>query len=119
RWFDTKKIDPLFAFGFGLSYTTFNYSKPSINESEVSDNGTVKVSFTLTNSGKTDGAETPQLYLNKSKSQVPRAAKELKAFKKVYLKAGESQTVTMELPVSSFAYYDETKSGWAVEPGSY
>ena len=119
RWFDTKNIAPLFPFGYGLSYTTFAYSKPAVDLTETTADGTVKVSFTLTNSGKTDGAETAQLYVSKPKSAVTRAAKELKAFKKVYLKAGESQTVTLELPVSSWAYYNEGKNGWDVESGSY
>ncbi len=119
RWFDTKKIAPLFPFGYGLSYTSFAWSKPSVDRSEVKADGTVKVSFTLTNTGKIDGAETAQLYVSKSKSAVDRAAKELKAFEKVFLKAGESQIVTVEVPISSFAFYNEAKSGWEVEPGSY
>jgi beta-glucosidase len=119
RWLDTKKLEPLFPFGYGLSYTTFTWSKPSVDKTNVKADGTVTVSFTLTNSGKVDGAETAQLYVSKPKSEVTRAAKELKAFKKVFLKAGESRLVTLEVPASSFAYYDESKSSWAVEPGSY
>jgi beta-glucosidase len=119
RWFDTKKIEPLFPFGFGLSYTSFAFSKPSVDQDNVTQDGTVKVSFMLTNTGKVDGAETAQLYVSKSGSAVNRAAKELKAFKKVFLKAGESQRVTIEMPVNSFAYYNATKSTWEVEPGAY
>lgn len=119
RWLDTKKIEPLFPFGYGLSYTTFEWSKPSVDRSDVKADGTVMVSFTLTNTGETDGAETAQLYVSKPKSGVTRAAKELKVFRKVFLEAGESQLVTLEVPVSSFAYYNESKSSWDVEPGSY
>ena len=119
RWLDTKKIEPLFPFGYGLSYTSFTYSKPSVDATEVKTDGTVKVSFTLTNTGKVDGAETAQLYVSKSKSAVVRAAKELKAFKKTFLKAGESKIVTIEVPVSSFAYYNESKGAWDVETGIY
>jgi beta-glucosidase len=119
RWFDTKNIAPLFPFGYGLSYTFFAYSKPTADKAEVNSDGTVKVSFTLTNSGKTDGAETSQLYVSKPKSAVTRAAKELKAFKKVFLKAGESTTVTLDVPVSSFAFYNEAKHSWEVESGNY
>ena len=119
RWFDTKKIEPLFPFGYGLSYTSFTYSKPTVDQIDQTTDGIVKVSFTLTNSGKTDGAETAQLYVSKSKSTVVRAEKELKAFQKVFLKAGESRTVTLEVSVSSFAFYNEAKHNWDVEPGSY
>lgn len=119
RWFDTKKIEPLFPFGFGLSYTSFAYSQPSVDKTELATDGMVKLSFTLTNRGKADGAETTQLYVSKQKSAVTRAEKELKAFQKIFLKAGESQTVTLEVPVSSFAFYNEAKHGWEVEPGSY
>jgi len=119
RWLDTKKIEQLFPFGYGLSYTSFAYSKPSVDVSEVKADGTVKVSFTLTNSGKMDGAEAVQIYVSKSKSAVARAAKELKAFKKVFLKAGESKTVTIEVPVSSLAFYNENNQAWEVESGNY
>lgn len=119
RWFDTKKIEPLFPFGFGLSYTSFAFSQPSVDRDNLTPDGTVKISFTLTNTGKVDGAETAQLYMSKLKSDVSRAEKELKAFRKVFLKAGESQRVTIEIPVNSLAYYNGTTSTWEVEPGDY
>ncbi|MBC9796616.1 glycoside hydrolase family 3 C-terminal domain-containing protein [Sinomicrobium weinanense] len=119
RWFDTKKIKPLFPFGYGLSYTSFAYDNLATDKTQYSDKETVKVSFTLTNSGRSDGAEVPQLYAGKSKSEVPRAAKELKAFKKVYLKAGERKEVELEVPIGSLAYYDGNRSNWVVEPGTY
>jgi len=119
RWLDTKKIEPLFPFGCGLSYTTFAYSKPSVDATELKSNGTVKISFTMTNTGKVDGHETAQLYVSKSKSIIARAAKELKAFKKTFLKAGESKIITIEVPVSSLAYFNEAKQAWEVESGIY
>ncbi len=119
RWLDTKKIEPLFPFGYGLNYTTFSYSKPSVDVAEVKPGGTVKVSFTLSNTGKMDGAETAQLYVSKLNSSVLRAEKELKAFKKVFLKAGQSKTITMEIPVNDLAYYNEKAGNWEVEKGDY
>jgi len=119
RWLDTKKIEPLFPFGYGLSYTTFAYSNPTVDATQVKVDGSVNVSFTLTNTGKVDGAETAQLYVSKTKSAVTRAAKELKAFKKIFLKAGESRIMNIKVPVSSFAYYNEVKGCWEVESGNY
>ncbi|WP_461631458.1 glycoside hydrolase family 3 protein [Labilibaculum euxinus] len=119
RWFDTKKIEPLYPFGYGLSYTSFTYSKPTVDKKEINAEGTVKVSFTITNSGSTDGAEIAQLYVAKPQSEVERAAKELKAFEKVYLKAGESRVVTMDVLINNLAYYSETDNNWVIEPGSY
>jgi beta-glucosidase len=119
RWLDTKKIEPLFPFGYGLSYTTYTYSKPSVEVFEVKADGTVKVSFTLSNTGKMDGAETAQLYVSKRNSSVPRAEKELKAFKKIFLKAGESKKLEIELPVGQFAYFDTYSHNWKIEPGVY
>ena len=81
--------------------------------------GLVTVSFTLTNTGSTDGKETVQVYFGKSESAVERAAKELKGFTKVALKAGESKTVKVEVPVSELAYYDVESSDWQVESGTY
>jgi beta-glucosidase len=119
RWYDTKHIRPLFPFGFGLSYTSFDYSKPTTNRKMYSVNDTILVSFHLTNSGKVAGAETTQLYVSKPKSAVERPEKELKAFQKVFLQPSKTETVTLAVPVKSLAYYDETKSGWTVEPGTY
>jgi beta-glucosidase len=119
RWYDTKHIRPLFPFGFGLSYTSFDYSKPVANRKVYSVNDTIRVTFRLTNSGKMAGAETTQLYVSKPKSAVERPEKELKAFQKVFLQPSKAENVTLLVPVKSLAYYNETKSGWTVEPGTY
>ena len=119
RWFDTKKIAPQFAFGYGLSYTTFEYGKISADKKEYTAADVVKVSFTIKNTGKTDGAEIAQVYVSQPKASVLRPAKELKAFKKVNLKAGETQTVELELKVKDFAFYNDKTQTWEVEPGEF
>jgi beta-glucosidase len=119
RWFDTKKIKPLFAFGHGLSYTTFEYGKIAADKKEYVKTDTVKVSFTIKNTGKTDGAEIAQVYVSQPKASVLRPAKELKAFKKVHLKAGETQTVELELKVKDFAFYNDKTHTWDVELGEF
>ena len=107
RWHDTKKIDPLFPFGYGLSYTTFQYGKARTDKKTYRADESVKISFTLKNTGDTPGAETVQVYMSQKKPSVLRPVKELKGFKKVFLQAGEEQVVEIEIPVRSFAFYDE------------
>jgi beta-glucosidase len=124
---------PLYAFAYGLSYTTFKYSdldispskqnslaKISFNASKlVDENDLVNVSFTVTNTGKRAGAEVAQLYVGQENSTVDRPIKELKGFKKVYLQPGQSQTVTLALNQRSFAYWDEATQKWIALPGTY
>ena len=119
RWFDTKKITPQFAFGHGLSYTTFEYGKITTVRNTYSKEETIKVSFTLKNTGKVDGAEAVQVYASQSKASVVRPAKELKAFKKVFLKAGETQTVELDVKVKDLAFYNDRTMQWTVEPGEF
>ena len=107
---------PAFAFGHGLSYTTFDYGDLSIDAANAEANGTVSVSFTLTNSGDVDGEEVAQLYIRDVFSSVTRPVKELKGFKRVALKAGESKKVTFELPINLLAFYD-AQMRFVVEPG--
>ena len=119
RWFDTKNIAPLFPFGYGLSYTTFQFGKASVDQPKYTKNDVVKLSFTVTNSGKTDGAEVVQAYIQDKVSSVIRPEKELKGFSKIILKAGESKVVSMELPVSEWGFYDEASHQFKVEPGQF
>jgi beta-glucosidase len=119
RWFDTKKITPQFAFGHGLSYTTFEYGKISTDKKEYAKTDIVKMSFTIRNTGKTDGAEIAQIYVSQPKASVLRPVKELKAFKKINLKAGETQTVEFEIKVKDFAFYNDKTQTWDVEPGEF
>lgn len=119
RWHDTKKIRPQFPFGHGLSYTTFTYGKLSVDRKVYGKQDTVALSVTLTNSGGREGAETVQIYMGQFRPSVVRPVKELKAFEKVFLQAGESRKVTFELPVAGFAFYDEKTGGWKMESDKY
>jgi len=119
RWFDTKNIVPQFPFGYGLSYTTFQIGKASVDKTKYQKNDVVKLSVTITNSGKSDGAEVIQAYIQDKVSSVPRPTKELKGFSKVNLKAGESKVVSLELPVGEWGFYDETSKQFKVEPGQF
>lgn len=113
RWFDTKNIEPQFPFGHGLSYADFKYSNLKINKSK-----SLIVTFELENIGKFDGAEVAQIYIQDLKSSLPRPVKELKGFNKVFLKAGEKKTVSIELKPDAFALYDP-KKGWIAEKGDF
>ena len=111
RYYQKKKIDVNFSFGYGLSYTTFSYDEIKVDGNKV----TVKV----TNTGKDAGKEAVQLYVGAPKSFVERPVKELKGFEKIFLEPGESKTVEFELCDRSFAYYDVRVNDWRVETGEY
>lgn len=115
RWFDTKKIEPLYSFGYGLSYTNFHYTDIHITHGKQ----WAQVSFMLKNTGKVSGAEVAQLYVKDEHSSVMRPEKELKAFKKVFLKPGQSQLITFKLNADAFEYYSENKKNWVLEPGKF
>jgi beta-glucosidase len=120
RWYDAKNIEPLFPFGFGLSYTTFKYSNLKLVESDGGTNGTiVTAEFELKNTGDVAGAEVAQIYIHPENPTVTRPEKELKGFKKVFLKAGETQTISIPLNPSAFSFYDPDKKGWVAEKGGY
>jgi beta-glucosidase len=116
RHFDRTGVEPLFPFGFGLSYTTFAYSALSIQQTAEED---VQVSFYVRNTGERAGAEVAQLYIQDVESSVPRPLKELKGFTKLFLQAGEEQQATIVLPRRAFAFYDVTTHNWLVEPGLF
>lgn len=119
RWFDTKKIEPLYPFGYGLSYTNFTYSALLTSKKEYKRDETIIATIKIDNTGKYAGKETVQLYVNKPGSQVERADKELKAFKKVMIKQGSTVEVRLEIPVKDLAYYDTKNAKWVVEAGKY
>lgn len=119
RWFDTKGIEPLYPFGYGLSYTTFAFEDAKADKKEYTKDDTITVSVTVKNTGKVDGKEVVQLYASKSGTKINRAAQELKGFQKTLVKAGNSATVTIKVPVKELAYYNVDAKKWTVEPGNY
>ena len=119
RWFDTKNIEPIYPFGYGLSYTSFAIKKAVAPKATFTNGETITVKVTIKNTGKRYGAEVAQLYTSKPNSSVVRAAKELKAFEKVLLQPNEEKTIALQLKVEDLAYYNEAKQTWVVEPGEY
>ena len=112
------KNSPKFPFGYGLSYTTFNYSDLQLSKKVMKKNETITVSFTLTNSGKFDGEEVVQLYLKDQVGSVVRPVKELRDFQKVFLKARASQKITFTIDKEKLAFYN-AKLEWEPEPGTF
>ncbi len=119
RYYDAKAIEPLFPFGYGLSYTNFEYSDLLVDKKEIEDNSCVKVSVKVKNTGKIPGKEIVQLYVKDTKSSVIRPEKELKGFEKIELLPGEEKTVTFELGKRAFAYYSTEIGDWHVESGEF
>ncbi|MBO7589543.1 MAG: glycoside hydrolase family 3 C-terminal domain-containing protein [Bacteroidaceae bacterium] len=119
RWFDTKQQPVMYAFGHGLSYVDFNYSELKTDKSRYKAKDVIKVSFKLKNDGSMVADEVSQLYVHYMNSGIERPYKELKAFRRVTLDAGETKTVTLEIPVSELRYWDESKTsdGWTLESG--
>jgi len=117
RWFDTKKIKPLFPFGFGLSYTEFSYNRIKTNKLKYTGDESIQISVEIKNTGKLKGDEVVQLYVHRLNSQVEWPEKELKGFSRVSLKAGESKTITLTLPISQLRYWDTGINDWRLESG--
>ncbi|MDQ6757326.1 MAG: glycoside hydrolase family 3 C-terminal domain-containing protein [Bacteroidota bacterium] len=116
RYFDTYKVEPQFAFGHGLSYTTFSYNNLKI----VGDKNNATVTFTVKNTGAVAGAEVAQVYVHQEKSTLARPEKELKGFDKIMLQPGQQKIVKVTLHADAFKYYDEIKkSDWVLEPGMF
>lgn len=119
RYYDKKGMDVLFPFGYGLSYTTFEYYDLKVDKKEIKDNETVTVSVKIKNTGKLKGKEVVQLYVRDVESSVIRPEKELKGFEKVELAPGEEKEVMFVLNKRAFAYYDTELKDWYVESGEF
>jgi len=119
RYYDKKDIEPLFPFGYGLSYTSFEYSNLTVDKKKLKDTDTVSVHVTVKNTGTRAGKEIVQLYIQDVESRVIRPEKELKGFEKVLLQPGEEKTISFTLNKRSFAYYNVELKDWHVETGDF
>ncbi|WP_158992581.1 glycoside hydrolase family 3 C-terminal domain-containing protein [Mucilaginibacter sp. L196] len=119
RWYDTKNIEPLYCFGYGLSYTNFAYTGLSTDKKNYKLNDKIAVAVAVKNTGSLAGKEVVQLYIKKVNSSILRADKELKAFKKVAIAPGKTAVVSMNVKVNDLAYFDDKLNKWVVEPGEY
>jgi beta-glucosidase len=115
RHYDKNNVTPLFPFGHGLSYTNFTYSDLQI----LKKGKTNRITFKITNAGNVDGAEVAQLYIKDVKASEDRPEKELKNFDKVFLKRGETKTVSMEITKQQLAYFSKLKNKWITEAGAF
>ena len=119
RYADKQKAKPLFSFGHGLSYTTFEYGKVSADKKQMSAGDQITFSVKVKNTGNREGSEIVQLYISDLKSSLPRPIKELKGFEKISLKAGEEKTVTFTVDKAALSFFDDKKHEWVAEPGDF
>jgi len=119
RHYERLGIEPLFAFGHGLSYTSFAYGKPVASSTTLPEAGKITITVPITNTGDVEGAEIVQAYIHDEKSRLPRPEKELQAFDKIFLKPGETKMATLTLDKYSVGYYDTDISSWIAEEGIF
>jgi beta-glucosidase len=119
RYFDTKKVEPLFPFGYGLSYTRFDYSDLKVSPNEASSAEPIQVSLQVRNNGSRSGAEVVELYLHEGHSSVERPVQELKGFRRVELAPGETKVVHFTFDHSAMAFYSISKKDWVTESGRF
>ncbi len=119
RWFNTKKVQPQFPFGFGLSYTTFKYGTPKLSASTLGKNGKITVAVPVTNTGSVAGKEVVELFVGDVKASEDRPAKELKNFAKVSLQPGETKTVNFDIVPEDLQFWSTKSHGFVVEPGKF
>jgi len=119
RWYESKKIQTLYAFGHGLSYSHFEYADLKISPATIRSTGRVTIEFKVTNTSAVEGAEVSQLYVRQMHSSVPRPEKELKGFAKTTLKPGESRIVRIRVTGHDLGFWDVSPHDWKTEPGEY
>ena len=119
RHFDRENIEPLFPFGFGLSYSEFEYSNLVLDKFQLSESESISLEVDIKNVSEVDGAEIVQLYVSEVQSAVERPPKELKGFEKVFLKAGEQKTIQLSIAAEDLAYFDENSDSWLIGAGKY
>lgn len=119
RWHEKQNIKPLFGFGHGLSYTTFNYGKVTADKKEMTPSDKITFTVDVKNTGKREGSEVVELYISDLKSSLPRPVKELKGFEKVSLKPGETKTVSFTIDKSALSFFDADQHAWVAEPGDF
>ena len=119
RTYMYSKKEPLYAFGHGLSYTTFNYSNLKTDKNTLRDKDSITVSFNVKNTGKRDGEEVSQLYVKHLNSEILRPMKELKSFRRLFLKAGETKTVSMVLRTKDLEYWNTNKQQFELEKDAF
>ena len=119
RYADKNRLTPLFAFGHGLSYTTFRYGRPVADRTTMTADGKLRIVVPVTNTGAREGAEVVQLYIRDLKSSLPRPVKELKAFRKVTLAPGETADVEFEIGREALSFFDDARHAWVAEPGRF
>ena len=119
RFTDKNKLKPLFPFGHGLSYTTFEISEPKADKNIMTENDKINISVTIKNTGKVSGSQVLQLYISDLQSSVIRPVKELKGFQKVYLTPGETREITFSIDKSALSFYDDKTHSWTAEKGKF
>lgn len=119
RWYDTKKVQPLFPFGYGMSYTTFEYGKPMMSAKTMNADGSIDILVKVKNTGKVIGKEIVQLYIGDEECSVLRPVKELKDFRKVQLLPNEEKEVRFTIKPEVLKFFDDKQHAWIVEPGKF
>ena len=119
RWYDSKEVEPLFPFGYGLSYTTFEYGDPEADSLTMTKDGKITFTIPVTNTGKVAGAEVVELYISDSEASVDRPEKELKGFGKIFLESGQTGKVSMTIDSSALSFFDSASHSWVAEPGEF